>query len=635
VGVIGFNMLNQHQPDDEPENNGTTQSGDTPVIPVDRESLIPENKTKRTPETDQYPPIMHSPLWEEPVPLPYPVNTAGAEDSPFMVPCGCGLYFTFTPDVDVPIPGQLVDGVSGLWFSAKTPDGWAEPEMVVTSEEDTLDGCPFIQGDTLWFCSARAGYNGVNFFTTDVNGSQVGTIKYAGERLNEEIEVGELHISPDGLDLYFHALRPNGSDMDIWVTHTENGTWSEPENVKAVNSLYPEGMPYITEDGSELWFNRQYLGSPAIFRSKKVDGEWTEPELIISQFAGEPNLDSAGNVYFVHHYFEDGKMIEADIYLARKKKVISFDNPALPPRGFYMGYLPMPPNNVSLVDSYEQAAHEGEIVPVWGKPSTYYELPGDLNSSWGSINLGSLIRGNGLAPLVHMSFIDAGITLKTPPGLEGSTLSSPEWRRNYTWSAVKSVEIARPKYISLGNEVNRWYETHGLKGENSFMHWISLYEDTYDLIKELSPETIVFCTFSREMVSELREADLSVLELFNPEKMDMLVVTSYPYALPSVDSPDDLPDDYYKRAADMMPGKSFGFSEISWSSHEAFGGEEGQFLFLQDVVNRLTLKNSVNLKLLMWNWLTDLSEITQTGLVYQNGKEKMVYDLWVTFVNWE
>ncbi|MFH1637593.1 MAG: hypothetical protein ABIB71_04175 [Candidatus Woesearchaeota archaeon] len=61
------------------------------------------------------------------------------------------------------------------------------------------------------------------------------------------------------------------------------------------------------------------MRTPAIFRSKRVDGEWQEPELIISQFAGEPTLDSHGNVYFTHHFFEYGEMLEADIYVARRK----------------------------------------------------------------------------------------------------------------------------------------------------------------------------------------------------------------------------------------------------------------------------------------------------------------------------
>jgi hypothetical protein len=77
--------------------------------------------------------------------------------------------------------------------------------------------------------------------------------------------------------------------------------------------------------------------------------------------------------------------------------------------------------------------------------------------------------------------------------------------------------------------VNRWYEKYGV-GENNpngFQHYVNLYEEIYDAIKKLSPETKVFCTFAREIISENREADLSVLPMFKPEKMDLLVFTSY------------------------------------------------------------------------------------------------------------
>ena len=150
---------------------------------------------------------------------------------------GCNLYFVYTPDVDVPIERQLIDGVTGLWSSRRTDDGWSDPEKVKTSDEDTLDGCPFIQGEELWFCSARPGYTGVNFFIADLDDSNATNVRYADERLNDDIVVGELHITTDGRDLYYHALRPGGTDMDIWVTHLMNGTWSDPENVNTIKRL--------------------------------------------------------------------------------------------------------------------------------------------------------------------------------------------------------------------------------------------------------------------------------------------------------------------------------------------------------------------------------------------------------------
>lgn len=108
--------------------------------------------------------------------------------------------------------------------------------------------------------------------------------------------------------------------LDIWVTKKVNSEWQGPENVAAVNTADNEGWPFISQDGNELWFLRTYMGSPAIYRSTKANGGWSTPELIVSQFAGEPTLDNQGNLYFVHHYYRDSKMIEADIYVAYRKE---------------------------------------------------------------------------------------------------------------------------------------------------------------------------------------------------------------------------------------------------------------------------------------------------------------------------
>jgi hypothetical protein len=79
-------------------------------------------------------------------------------------------------------------------------------------------------------------------------------------------------------------------------------------------------LPFITPNGNELWFTRTYMGSPAIYRSTKVGGNWSTPQLVVSQFAGEPSLDNNRNRYFVHHFFDNkGSMIEADIYVPYHK----------------------------------------------------------------------------------------------------------------------------------------------------------------------------------------------------------------------------------------------------------------------------------------------------------------------------
>jgi len=287
---------------------------------VDREDAIPADIAKRGPETDQHPPIMHSPDFEAPVPLPYPVNTAGAEDSPFILPDGNTLYFFFTPDVRVHYSQQLFDQVTGIYVTHRTGETWSNPVRVWLQDPGklALDGAVAVQDDEMWFASAREGYTGMNMFTARWTDGRWTNWQYAGDRLNKEIGIGELHLHGD--DLYFHSDRPGGKgDYDIWVTTRNGESWSDPINIEAVNTSAKDGWPFVSSDGSELWFHRTYQGTPAIFRSVKVDGEWGVPELILSRFAAEPTLDDAGNLYFAHHFIENDVLIEADIYVARKR----------------------------------------------------------------------------------------------------------------------------------------------------------------------------------------------------------------------------------------------------------------------------------------------------------------------------
>ena len=290
-------------------------------VPIDRQDAIPADAVKFTPEMDAFPPALHSSAFDPPVPLPPAVNTAGAEDSPFITPDGETLYFFFTPDPGVPPETQLLDGVTGIYASRNENGAYAPARRVLLQDRGrlALDGCPFLHGNTLWFCSAREGYTGVNLFTAERQGSEWVNWQYTGDLLRS-FEVGELHLSPDGKELYFHSSRDGGKGgLDLWVTRLESGVWQAPVNLAGVNTRENEGWPCIAPDGSELWFTRTYQGSPAIFRAMKEVEGWGEPELILSSFAAEPALDAQGNLYFAHHYFRDGGLVEADIYLARKR----------------------------------------------------------------------------------------------------------------------------------------------------------------------------------------------------------------------------------------------------------------------------------------------------------------------------
>jgi hypothetical protein len=313
------------------------------------------------------------------------------------------------------------------------------------------------------------------------------------------------------------------------------------------------------------------------------------------------------------------------------------DNPELPPRGFFMGILPIPGDNQDIPDAYAQAAEFADYVPVWGSgigATGFWEMPAKLRGTTGKLIVNQYIRGNGMFPLLHFSFMtsdDQGsLILHTPPSLPDATLSDPAWRALYVESVVDAVKIVKPLYLSTGNEVNRWYEQYGTDEDNpnGFQHFISLHEEIYRAVKDVSPDTLVFCVFAREIVSEYREADLEVLELFDPETLDLLVFTSYPYAVSSINHPSDIPSDYYTQIFQHISKKTFGFSELGWPALEFFGGEQGQAEFLRNVSSSLTKDQGIDLSLFGYCWLHDVSDQDTTGLIMRDGTERLAYMTW-------
>lgn len=309
------------------------------------------------------------------------------------------------------------------------------------------------------------------------------------------------------------------------------------------------------------------------------------------------------------------------------RQVDPLDDPEMPPIGFFRGILPNNASGEDLGDLYEEESVYNQFVPVWGRPTPFYDMPEDLGGGWGDLFVDDLIRNNGMFPLIHLNFHGAGMNIVSPANITSPTLNNTQWRELYRSSVMEAVSTVKPAYLSIGNEVNRWIPKWGMNGsDNGFENYVSLYNEIYDEVKERSPRTKVFCTFARENQSANQAYNLSLLSKFDPDRLDLLVFTSYPHSVSGINSPDDIPDDYYSQAFDYIEKIPVGFSEIAWPSLGFFGGEQGQVEFINQTTRRLT--EGLDLELLGWSWLTDLSPATAIGLRETDGTEKPSYEAW-------
>ena len=118
-------------------------------------------------------------------------------------------------------------------------------------------------------------------------------------------KIGAANISYDDNKIYFSACADPYGSCDIYYVYYENGNWSQPINIRSINSSEWESQPCVSYDGKDLFFVRadKKLGTSDIFISHLNDNnEWSKPYCLDSV------INTKGNEMapFIHH---DGKTL--------------------------------------------------------------------------------------------------------------------------------------------------------------------------------------------------------------------------------------------------------------------------------------------------------------------------------------
>lgn len=247
-----------------------------------------------------------------------------------------------------------------------------------------------------------------------------------------------------------------------------------------------------------------------------------------------------------------------------------------------------------------------------------------------------LAEREAIVPLVGL-----GVKERTPDDGLRSTVDydNPDERQQVIDTLTALVEEFEVEYLLFGAEINRLR----LFDPAAFDGFVALYEDAYDAVKLVSPDTLMFTGFQLELMrgdaflmgnSENRDPQWDLIELFEG-RLDLLSFTVYPQL--DFTDPADIPDDYLSSITQRF-GLPLALTEIGWPSAplgvpgaEGYGGTpEEQVAFIQRLGE---LMSGVDVRIAAWALPHDVDEFEtpafQTIAIRDNdGTAKPALGVW-------
>lgn len=317
---------------------------------------------------------------------------------------------------------------------------------------------------------------------------------------------------------------------------------------------------------------------------------------------------------------------------------------SLPPRHFLMAVSSTPASfePQDRIDAFIKAEAATDVL-LLQDPFNYIdfvneEIPNSLRMQ-DEQGKKSLVDATGLLVYYGMDTIKQRMALGTEVG---DSSSDPSVRTAFRRGALYYLQLYQPQFMALGIEVNYYY----IAEPEDFENYVSLYKETYDEIKKISPRTKVFVTFQYEALQGLQDGfseHWDILDKFR-DKLDYLAISTHPYYPKGeiFSSSADLPPDYFSKLQQKSV-KPIIIAETSWSSFpEIDGSEEEQLEYLDIVIGNA---DRMDMPLIVWINLfdTDYEKLMEAaglpasvgegfsgiGMLSTSGVPKLVYSKWL------
>jgi hypothetical protein len=221
-------------------------------------------------------------------------------------------------------------------------------------------------------------------------------------------------------------------------------------------------------------------------------------------------------------------------------------------------------------------------------------VQGESKSRSDLMNQRTLAQVNGMGWILvvdPLNGLDRSEFFGLPEGWEPS-FGDPQVRAAYTNFTLWSLDEFQPRSLGLASEINTYMDAHPEETQN----FLSLYRETYDLVKERAPDTQVFVTFQWDDLNNMfptaaegraaYQTNWHQVEAFEP-RLDVWAISSYPYfVFPSGEA---IPADYFRPLLGRTD-KPVAVAEGGFSSRPvgpAPGSREGQVAYLQALDDQL------------------------------------------------
>ena len=269
---------------------------------------------------------------------------------------------------------------------------------------------------------------------------------------------------------------------------------------------------------------------------------------------------------------------------------------------------------------FEEATEAGEVV-MWagdwndlsdGAPVVVTEFPSTYDYDY--------------IPLVEVTYYTQGEGELIRPFDEST-------RQGYKEDTIAFVEKYQPEYFVMGIETDIMYE----KSPDDYEEFVVFYNEMYDEIKKVSPNTKVFTVFQLEGMKgcELWQekscnSSNSHWELIDDFKLDIVAFSTYPCLV--YKDPSDIPEDHYTEISEHV-SKPIAFTENGWHT-EAYppeweSSEEEQAEY---ITRFFELTKDLNVEVTVWSFMYGQGTIqpfNTMGLRRPDGTARPAWDEWV------